>query len=110
MNVRRIWIAAFCLLLCTVGLADTLKLKDGTVLEGKVQEVGDKYWIKLSSGETKLVNKADVVSKVIGDAKPVVPAAPAAPKPDAPAAGKPAVPSAAGVAGSANFQSTKLKA
>src|SRR5262245_10405414 len=111
MNVRRIWIALFCLAICTVGLADTLKLKDGTVLEGKVQEVGDKYWIKLANGQTRMVNKSEVVSKTIGDVKPAtpVPAPTEAPKPGA---GTPAAPPAGGtVAGtSPAFAAVKSKA
>jgi hypothetical protein len=105
MNVRRIWIALFCLAVCTVGLADTLKLRDGTVLEGRIQEVGDKYWIKLTSGGTRLINKSDVVSKTIGDVKPVTPeASKTAPG----SAARAAAPSA--VTGGASFQFTKNKA
>ena len=70
MRLRHVWVALFCLCLCTMAvLADQLKLKDGTVLEGKVIPQGDKYWIKLSTGETKIVNKSDVASFVQGDAK-----------------------------------------
>ncbi|CAN5579087.1 hypothetical protein BH09PLA1_BH09PLA1_14420 [soil metagenome] len=95
MNVRRLWIALFCLLVCTVGLADTLKLKDGTVLEGTVQEIGDRYWIKLVAGGTKFVKKSDVVSRTTGDAKPATPAPPTptpAPATPAPATASPAKP------------------
>ncbi|MBC8108442.1 MAG: trypsin-like peptidase domain-containing protein [Anaerolineae bacterium] len=108
MNVRRIWIAMFCLLICTVGLADTLKLKDGTVLEGKIQEAGDKYWIKLTNGETRIVSKADVAQRIVGDAKPSAPAAPVKPG----AAAPPPSPVASGaVAGtSGGFASVKMKA
>ena len=114
MNVRRIWIALFCLAICTVGLADTLKLKDGTVLEGKVVEQPDRYWIKLTDGSSKTVLKKDVASFTKGDAKPVTPEAGKTP----PAAGggsKPGTPitsggGGGGAAGSAGYQSIKSKA
>ena len=115
MNVRRIWIALFCLAICTVGLADTLKLKDGTVLEGKVIPFGDSYRIKLASGETRTVAKSQVKEYIVGDAKPAAPAAPA-PKPDAkpdskPGAGALAPPTAGSVAGTSSaFAATKSKA
>ena len=67
--IRNTVVALFCLLICTVAvLADTLTLKDGTVLQGKVQEVGDKYWIKLADGGTKMVAKSEVTKFERGDA------------------------------------------
>lgn len=46
--------------------ADTLKLKNGTVLEGTVIPQGANYWIRLVSGESKSVKKSDVVEWVKG--------------------------------------------
>jgi S1-C subfamily serine protease len=63
--------------LCVV--ADTLRLKDGTVLEGKVIEQGDRYWIKLATGESKLIPKRDVQSFERGDARPGAANPPAVP-------------------------------
>jgi tetratricopeptide (TPR) repeat protein len=77
-------------MVCTVWvLADTLRLKDGTVLEGKVIEQPDRYWIKLADGTSKTVLKKDVASLERGDAKPKVPGSDikAPPPPPAPANG-----------------------
>ena len=74
MKLKTIVVALFCLTVCTVCvLADTLRLKDGTVLEGKVIEQPDRYWIKLTDGTSKTVLKKDVASLERGDAKPAVP-------------------------------------
>ncbi|HYO07687.1 MAG TPA: trypsin-like peptidase domain-containing protein [Tepidisphaeraceae bacterium] len=106
---------------------DTLTLKDGTVLEGRVVPQGDRYWIKLATGETKIVPKAQVASYAKGNpASPVAPASPAAPAPAtpaapaaptvvAPAAGDAAKPQAAASGATAsdanlNFAQTKSKA
>jgi hypothetical protein len=60
--MKNILVALFCLAVCTVCvLADTLRLKDGTVLEGKVIEQPDRYWIKLADGTSKTVLKKDVL-------------------------------------------------
>src|SRR5690349_12406681 len=76
MRLKNVLIALFCLAVCTVCvLADTLRLKDGSVLEGKVIEQPDRYWIKLADGTTKTVLKKDVLSLERGDTKPKVPGA-----------------------------------
>jgi S1-C subfamily serine protease len=71
MKLKTVLVALFCLTVCTVCvLADTLRLKDGTVLEGKVIEQPDRYWIKLADGTSKTVLKKDVLNLERGDAKP----------------------------------------
>ncbi len=102
-----------CLSVCTVAvLADTLTLKDGTVLEGKVIPQADSYWIKLASGETKTIPKSLVANLTKGDAKPVTApptATPTTPVPPAPAA--PSSPAgSAGGATSTAFAAIKSKA
>jgi S1-C subfamily serine protease len=55
------WIGCgLVLLLAGLVLADTLTLTDGTVLEGRVAQQGDKYWIKLNSGESRTIPKTSV--------------------------------------------------
>src|SRR5438874_4892699 len=55
--------AAFCVCLFTlVSLADTLKLKDGSTIEGRVIQQGDRYWVKLADGSTKYIAKDQVVT------------------------------------------------
>jgi len=36
-------------------LADTLKLNDGTKIDGHVIPQGDKYWVKLADGTSKTI-------------------------------------------------------
>lgn len=62
-------------------LADWVKLKDGTVLEGTVIPRGDgSYWVKTSDGTTRTVAASDVASNGKGAAaKPPAPAGPATP-------------------------------
>src|SRR4051794_36281169 len=88
MRLKNLLVMVVCLAVCTVCvLADTLHLKDGTTLEGKIIEQPDRYWVKLADGSgTKTVLKKDVASIEKGDAKPK-PAAPATPTPAAPTAG-----------------------
>jgi S1-C subfamily serine protease len=58
---RIAWIASVVVLvLAGLVLADTLTLTDGTVLEGKVAQQGEKYWIKLNSGESRTIPKTSV--------------------------------------------------
>jgi S1-C subfamily serine protease len=40
--------------------ADVLLMKDGSKIEGRVVPQGDQYWVKLSSGGSKMILKADV--------------------------------------------------
>lgn len=124
MRIKHVALVAFCLLVvCSVVLlADTLTLKDGTVLEGKVIPQGEKYWIKLADGSTRLVNKTDVKSWDKGDAKPTpapggaptdvtkptTPAKPTTPPPGAAPAAGGTVAMPAGV--SVAFQTVKGKA
>src|SRR5437762_8607648 len=55
--------AAFCVCLFTlVSLADTLKLKDGSTIEGRVIQQGDRYWVKLADGSTKYIAKDQVLT------------------------------------------------
>jgi S1-C subfamily serine protease len=94
------------LLLCLVLSArgDTLKLKDGKTLEGRVIPQGEKYWIKTTMGETKIVNKSEVVSFTRGGVKPATPATPTG------APGAPTEPAASAAGASLGFAQTKSKA
>ena len=51
-------------LLCLAGdiavLADTLTLKDGTILHGRVLQNGNNYWIKFDDGSSKTIAAEDV--------------------------------------------------
>src|SRR5687768_1505493 len=61
--------------LCAIALADKITLKDGTVLDGVAIKQGDKYWIKTTDGNTRLIPQTDVKSITKGDgAPPVTPA------------------------------------
>src|SRR4051812_20953032 len=55
---------AFALLaiavLISAAAADTLTLKDGTTVEGKVIPQGNRYWVKLADNTTRYINKDDV--------------------------------------------------
>ncbi len=64
--MKRITFFAFAVLLLVSGLilADTLTLTDGTTLDGTVVPQGDKYWIKLSAGGSKMIPKSSVTSWV----------------------------------------------
>jgi S1-C subfamily serine protease len=64
---RRAIAILFLLLAATSARADTLQLKDGTTLEGKVIPQGDRYWIKPSDGESRMIAKADVTQWTHGD-------------------------------------------
>ncbi len=93
----------------TVGLplwADTLKLKDGTSVAGRVMDEGNTYWVKGADGQTHTVNKADVDQWIHGDA----PAAAAATPADASAASLAGRGQAATVPGGASFKAVKAKA
>ncbi len=48
--------------------ADTLKLKDGAHLDGKVMDAGTGYWVKLADGSSRTVPKDSVQEWVRGDA------------------------------------------
>ena len=48
------------LLFASAAIADTLVLTDGTTLEGRVVPQGEKYWIKLATGESKMIAKSQV--------------------------------------------------
>src|SRR5262245_61660394 len=101
---------AVAVLLSTTLLADTLTLKDGTVVEGRVIQQGDKYWVKLADGQTKVVAKADVVKYVKASATPAAQATPAAPvAPAVKSAGATSTP-AADSSAPLTFAQTKSKA
>ena len=57
---------AILLLLAGFSRAETIKLKDGTVLEGTVIKQGDKYWIKTPDGESRTIPASEV--EVVGAA------------------------------------------
>src|SRR5256885_16969501 len=100
MRMRNILLIVLCLgLIVSVAPGDTLTMKDGTKVEGRVIPQGDRYWVKLPDGSTKYIDKDKVASLTKGDS----PAAPAAPV--AGATTKPATPGATGT-----FASVKSKA
>jgi len=75
---RHVTLGILCVALCAIVVfGDTLKLKDGTKLEGKVIPQGDKYWIKTADGQTRTIARDQVLSYEKGT--PAAPAAPAAP-------------------------------
>lgn len=93
-----------------IALGDVVTLIDGTKLEGRVVPQGDKYWIKLASGETKTVLKSNVASITKGttSAAPAASATPAAPSAPTVAPAASSAPTAASAAMS--FAETKSKA
>jgi len=102
-SLRRCALGLVCLLFaCASASADSLVLKDGTTLEGRVIEQGDQYWIKLADGTTRLIPKANVKTHTRGDAPP--------PAAQPPAAGAPAATRPGGAARSDLFLSTKRRA
>ena len=54
--------------LWTIARADTLHLKDGTSITGRVMDMGDKYWVKDADGVSHTIAKTDVNSVEKGDA------------------------------------------
>jgi S1-C subfamily serine protease len=58
--------------------ADTVTMKDGTVIQGVVITQGDKYWIKKVDGNTQTVAIADVASLTKGAGTSTTPGAPGA--------------------------------
>ncbi|HEY0008315.1 MAG TPA: tetratricopeptide repeat protein, partial [Tepidisphaeraceae bacterium] len=62
------------LLFVAAASAGTLKLKDGTTLEGDIKKLGGSYSVKLKDGSMKLVPGSDVVSV---DGEPVTSGGPA---------------------------------
>src|SRR4051812_25566193 len=92
------YVASACVLLVAgMVLADTLTLSDGSTLEGRVVPQGDKYWIKLTTGESKMIPKSQITNwtKSAAPAPAPTPAAGggstagSSAKPAAPAAGSP---------------------
>lgn len=88
-------------LLSVLVLADTVKLKDGTTIEGRVIDQGDKVWVKLSDGTTRIINKSEIASIVKGDAGSVPTAGPAT---------KPTQATAGSAARGTSFATTKSRA
>jgi S1-C subfamily serine protease len=70
--------AAVILMLAGIVRADTLTLTDGTTLEGRVVPQGDKLWIKLTTGESRILPKSQVTNW-LKSAAPVSPTAPKSP-------------------------------
>src|SRR5687768_5030240 len=60
--------------------ADTLKLKDGSKVEGRVIPQGADYWVKLPDGTTRTISRDSVAEWIKGDSAAVPPtgSAPAA--------------------------------
>ena len=88
--------------------ADTLKMKDGTSVTGRVMDGGSTYWVKGADGQSKRVAKTDVQEWVKGDA------APAATPPGDPAAASAQSQAGRGQAAklpaSGSFKATQAKA
>src|SRR5438105_1128974 len=106
MNFRNIF-AVLCLVVFSAVLcADTLTLKDGSTVDGKVIQQGEKYWVKLADGTTKYVAKSEVTNWTKAEAgkAPAVSApvgTPIAPK---------GAPDASAAAQSVSFAAVKAKA
>src|SRR5437868_554644 len=71
-------LATLCVVLFALAaFADTLTLKDGTVLEGRVIEQTNAYWVKTADGKTQMIPKDRVKSwdknASSGSAAPVTP-------------------------------------
>jgi tetratricopeptide (TPR) repeat protein len=106
--------ALLCVLTAPAALADRVRLKDGTVLEGTVIPQSYGYWVKTADGQTHKVLSANVASVEKADAPAgagsgtgtgVAPAAPAAAA--TPAAAAPVRPTSRPAL---NFSATKAKA
>ncbi len=73
-------------LLALTALADTVTLKNGTVIEGTVIKFGDKYRVKTSDGQTKIIPESEVASVIKStpgvSGAMAVPAVPGAPSPE----------------------------
>src|SRR5439155_7819938 len=107
MRIRTILSSVLCLVILSLAaatLADTLVMKDGTRIDGRVVEQTDKYWVKSDSGPAKIVPKTDVAEWKGGSS--ATPAAPALASPTAGASAVPAAPAGA----SLGFAETKSKA
>lgn len=59
-------VLGWVMVLTFTGLADTLTLKDGTVLEGTVLRQGKNYWIKTPDGQSRLIPEGQVLSHTRG--------------------------------------------
>ena len=73
--VRKLLIGCLCVAAVRGGWAvpvraDTLQLKDGTSLAGRVMDEGQSYWVKGADGQTHTVPKDSVQQWVKGDAGP----------------------------------------
>src|SRR3954462_4013856 len=90
--------------------ADTLHLKDGSTVEGRVIDQGAAYWIKPANGASRSIPKDQVTSweKEKSGAPSPLPTA----KPTAPGVAPSSQPANAAAAAQAtgNFQQTKSKA
>src|SRR5256885_10765537 len=99
MRMRNILLIVLCLgLIVSVAPGDTLTMKDGTKVEGRVIPQGERDWVKLPDGSTKYIDKDKVAGLTKGDS-------PTAPSTPAGATSKPATPGA-----TATFASVKSKA
>jgi S1-C subfamily serine protease len=97
--VRKIFLSLLLVLVCTLTvLGDTLTMNDGTKLQGRVIDQGDKYWLKDANGDTHLVDKSTVSNWTRGDAA------------STPAAGGSTAAPAPSYSGSGSFASVKSKA
>jgi hypothetical protein len=76
--MRNLLLIVLCLgSIVSIAPGDTLTMKDGTKVEGRVIPQGDRYWIKLPDGSTKYIDKDKVASLTKGDS-PAAPTTPAA--------------------------------
>jgi len=102
--LKPFWLVVLSCCLCAspAARANVLKLKDGTSIEGRVIDQGSKYWIKDAAGQSRLINKDDVVSWQKGSTPS------AAATPSAPAT--PSVTPASNIVAGRNFATVKAKA
>jgi len=78
MGSRSFTFAVVCvslLFLSASALADKITLKDGTVLDGVAIKQGDKYWVKTTDGQTRMIDAATIVSVGRGGETTPAPAA-----------------------------------
>ena len=95
--------------------ADTLQLKDGTSLQGRVMDAGTNYWIKDADGHSQTVPKESVQQWVKGDAAGAATVGPTAGPAAASATaeggrGAAATLPGGAMAGGASFKAVKAKA
>ena len=118
--MRRLLIGCACVTATAVGVCclsgvpaargDTLQMKDGTSLSGRVMDAGSNYWVKGGDGQTHTVAKDTVKQWVHGDAAPAAAAAAPTDAAGTSAASQAGRGQAASLPGSGSFKAVKAKA